>query len=94
MFNPFRAYEIRNGCLTTIVPQGLIQEKAKMKNINDKDSAGDIYFFNGSFWICRRETLVKNEGLLPFPWLGTRIRALVQEDVMEIDAEWQLKCLA
>lgn len=91
MFNPFRAYEENEGLLTTIVGQEFIEQRAKLQNINDRNSAGSVYFFNGSFWICRRETLYKRQGLLPFPWLGYRIKSYIQETLMEIDAPWQVK---
>lgn len=93
MFNPFRAYEIKDGLLDTVVEQDFIQNKRNNHNVNDKKSAGDIYFFNGSFWVCRRNIIEQNDGLLPFPWLGRRIYPLIQKDIMEVDAPWQLKCV-
>jgi N-acylneuraminate cytidylyltransferase len=93
MFNPFRAYKIDAEKVTTVVSQDFIKNNQKHDNINDKKSAGDVYFFNGSFWVCRRETLINNNGLLPFTWLGNNIKPIIQKDVMEVDAEWQLKCL-
>ena len=93
MFNPFRAYQINNNRLETVLPQGFIASKKNEHNVNDKKSAGDIYFYNGSFWVCRKAAIVDNNGLLPFPWLGNKIRPFIQKDIMEVDATWQLKCV-
>lgn len=94
MFNPFRAYCLNvQGRLDTIVPQRLIKEYSRLKNTNDKNAAGDVYFFNGSFWAIRRRTIMENSGLLPFTWLGTKIYPLIQPVCMEIDAYWQLDWL-
>ena len=93
MFNPFRAYEIKDGLLDTVVSQEFIQSKKNGHNVNDKKSAGDVYFFNGSFWVCRREVIESNNGLLPFPWLGNKLYPIPQKDIMEVDAPWQLKCV-
>ena len=89
MFNPFRAFTIENNLLKTYLNQSAIEIGTKIDNVNDKNSAGDIYFANGSFFICRRDTLMKKEGLLPFPWLGYKIKPWVQKVTMEIDAYWQ-----
>ena len=91
MFNCFRAYKKSGEYLDTFVPQKFIKENAVKKNINDKTSSGDTYFFNGSFWVCRREYITHKKGLEPFNWLGNKIKPLVQDTHMEIDAEWQLK---
>ena len=93
MFNPFRAYEIKDGLLDTMVSQDFIRSKKNEHNVNDKKSAGDVYFFNGSFWVCRRDVIERNNGLLPFPWLGDNIFPIPQKDIMEVDAPWQLKCV-
>ena len=95
MFNPFRAYiDNKKGRLESFLPQHLIKEKSAMKNINDKNSAGDILFFNGSFWVIRREVLMNNDGILPFTWLGNNIGYLVQlPECMEVDAPWQMKLI-
>jgi len=92
MYNPYRAYKINsNYLLETIVPQHIIR-KTNVKQTNNKDAFGNVYFFNGSFWICRRETLIANNGLLPFPWLGKKIKPIVQKDtIMELDAPWQIQ---
>ncbi len=94
MFNPFRAYYLDNqGGLDTIVPQRLIKEYSRLENTNDKNAAGNVYFFNGSFWAIRRRAVLENNGLLPFTWLGKKISPLMQPVCMEIDAYWQLDWL-
>jgi len=93
MFNPFRAFTVENESLKTYMSQEDILNGKKIKNINDKKSAGDIYFANGSFFICRRDILLKMEGMLPFPWLGFNIKPWVQPVTMEIDAYWQSSVL-
>ncbi len=91
MFNPFRAFS-QDGSkdMHTCVPQDLIRDFQTRKPINDKNAFGDIYFFNGAFWVCRREKLIQNDGQLPWSWLGNKIRPVVQKDIMEIDAPWQV----
>ena len=32
-----------------------IERTSILKNINDKKSAGNVYFANGSFFICKRD---------------------------------------
>jgi CMP-N-acetylneuraminic acid synthetase len=93
MFNPFRAFTVENDLLKTYMDQQVISTGTKIDNVNDKNSAGDIYFANGSFFICRREILMKKEGFLPFPWLGYKIKPWIQEVTMEIDAYWQSSVL-
>ena len=93
MYNPFRAYTEKDGYLNTILPQEFIKEYSKLKNINDRNAAGETFYFNGSFWVIKREALIKNDGLLPFPWLGKNILPYVQDNYMEVDAPWQLAYL-
>lgn len=92
MFNPFRALKIHDNQLQTIISQEQILEEAKLQNINDKKSCGDVYFFNGSFWAIKRKYIFQ-KGILPFPWLGTIIYPYVQRPVFELDAEWQIKLM-
>ena len=93
MFTPIRAMKKdKDGLLTTIMSQSDM-EVGKDKNLNHRDALGSVYFFNGSFWICRRKAIMNNDGLKPFPWLGNKIKALRQPTIMEIDAPWQLKWL-
>ena len=95
MFNPFRAFHmLEDGSLTSVINPKIADFLAKNKNQNDKNCFGDIYFFNGSFWILKRETLIEHNGDNVFPWIGNRIMPYGQPSVyQEIDAEWQLKLL-
>tara|TARA_A100001011_G_C14267943_1_gene825601 strand:- start:309 stop:1028 length:720 start_codon:yes stop_codon:yes gene_type:complete len=93
MFNPFRSFVVQDDLLKTYMDQDRISSGTKIRNVNDKNSAGDIYFANGSFFICRRDILMKKEGFLPFPWLGFKIKPWIQEVTMEIDAYWQSSVL-
>ena len=93
MFNPFRSYSIDDGKLRTTIDQDLIVENAKHQNVNDKKSAGDVFFFNGCFWLIRREVFMECDGLLPFPWMGKNIYPWTQDVYMEIDAPWQINCV-
>lgn len=94
MFNPFRAHYLQSdGTLETVFSQEQIAEKQKLANPNDKGVGGDMYFFNGSFWVCRRSAIVARDGNTPFPWLGKRIYAYVQKQgIQELDAPWQTLC--
>lgn len=94
MFNPFRAHKIiNNKYLNTIIPQDQYKIHSTNKDINDKNTLGSVYFFNGSFWICKRNSILNNNGLLPFPWLGSNIIPYIQQPVFELDAEWQIKVI-
>lgn len=87
MFNPYRAYKNNKGRLNTYIPQ---ENYPDINNLNNKDAYGDVYFFNGSFWICKREAIINNNGLKPFTWLGKHIYSVEQDSkIMELDAPWQ-----
>jgi len=83
MFNPYRAFKIKNNFLNNFIEVP--------KNSNDKNFAGDIFFNNGSFFICRRNIVLSKNGLNPFPWLGHNIYPFIEETKMEVDDHWQLK---
>lgn len=91
MFNPMRAYAPNiNKKLEPIVAANEFFQKIQ-KSSNDKDAVGDVYFFNGSFWVIRREVFMENAGFLPFTWLGNDIGYIEQDPAcMEIDASWQV----
>jgi|7_EtaG_2_1085326.scaffolds.fasta_scaffold13829_2 N-acylneuraminate cytidylyltransferase len=93
MFNPFRALKVSGGTVKTWVDQDKIREMKKSSNVNDKKSAGEIYFANGSFFICRRNVVMSKDGNLPFPWLGKNILPWIESASMEIDAPWQVDVL-
>ena len=88
MFNPYRAFRITaDDRLKTIVDSEGIQ------NSNDKNAAGDVWFNNGSFFICRRDIVISKQGANPFPWLGYNILPFRESVKMEVDAPWQLDWL-
>jgi len=86
MFNPFRAMTISDNTLETFIPQETIVSEIQA---NDKNSAGDIYYCNGNFWIMKRDVVFQDDNKLPFQWLGKRIRPYVQDVFLELDAPWQ-----
>lgn len=87
MFNPYRAMTIDDGLLQTFISQVDIKTSTQA---NDKNSAGDIYYVNGNFWVMRRDVIFREDNNLPFQWLGKRIRPFVQDVFLELDAPWQL----
>ncbi len=93
MYNPIRAYKSKNNMLTNFFDTKIIKRKIKnQKMINQKDAFNNIFFFNGSFWIIRKNVFLKNNGLPPFTYLGNNIGYILQDSkYMEIDAEWQKK---
>lgn len=87
MFNPFRAHRIVDGMMQTWIPQESIQSSSQ---VNDKNSAGDIYYCNGNFWVMRRDVIFESGNNLPFEWLGKKIIPYKQHVFQELDASWQL----
>ena len=94
-FNPFRSFhQLMDGSIVPIVSHNVAEFLSNNKNLNDKNCFGDIMFFNGSFWILKRETLMKHNGKSVFPWLGNKVLPFIQKSkFQEIDSEWQLKLL-
>ena len=92
MFNPFRAFKKTGMLLETVVPQNIIMENSTGL-VNNKDAAGNCYFFNGAFMTCRRDVVFRRKGKAPFAWLGDNIAAHYMDTTMEIDAPWQLSFL-
>lgn len=93
MFNPLRAFSESGGLLDTVIPQEDIACMVNQSEANDRNILGSVYFFNGSFWVMRRDAMVAANGLQPFPWLGKKIAPFYQETIMELDAPWQIKLL-
>jgi CMP-N-acetylneuraminic acid synthetase len=93
MFNPFRAMKIVDNKIETFLEEKQIIANKNNNLINDKKSAGDIYFFNGSFWLTRRKNIFSNTGKLPYKWLGNNIYPYIQKTCMEVDDKWQLEFL-
>jgi CMP-N,N'-diacetyllegionaminic acid synthase len=91
MFNPLRSYRVTSN--RTLEPFFRNPELVETeKDFNDKDALGEIFFFNGSFWVMRRDVFLENNGPCPFPWLGNNIAYIEQDPrCMEIDASWQIQ---
>lgn len=88
MFNPYRAYKINsNDRLESFI------DSSGIESANDKNTAGDVWFNNGSFFICRRDIVLSKDGANPFPWLGYNILPFRESVKMEVDAPWQLEWL-
>jgi CMP-N-acetylneuraminic acid synthetase len=87
MFNPLRAYVERGGLLS---PQVSAQHIVVSGPVNERASVEVPWFFNGSFWVVRKKSLLANAGPPPFPWLGNRIAAFHQPPIMELDEPWQI----
>jgi CMP-N,N'-diacetyllegionaminic acid synthase len=84
MFNPNRAFKLEDSGLQSV----LDNDNPKC---NERDAFGDIQFFNGSFWICSRKSIIECNGRGPFPWLGNRIAPIYQDSsIMELDEPWQI----
>ena len=85
MFNPYRSFKINpdSGLLNNVVEVP--------NNSNDKNFAGDIMFFNGSFFMCRRDIVMAKKGMNPFPWCGFNIYPYVEGCKMEVDDVWQME---
>lgn len=93
--SPFRAYVDKgDGYLQSTVPQEVIRNAATMGYIGDRRSAGGTYYYNGGFWVVRREPFLANDGVLPFTWLGHKIKYIVQPgELQELDEPWQTRLL-
>lgn len=88
MFNPLRAFKDSSGRLEPMISS--LRSKSHAVAKNDKEAMGDVFFFNGGFWIIRREVLLANAGKGAFPWLGNAIGYVLQDArYQELDAEWQ-----
>lgn len=95
MFNPFRAFfGLGDGSIAPIVEHKIAKFLSNRKNMNDKDAFGDIYYFNGSFWIIKKNVFLVNDGKSVFSWLGDKILPFEQQSLyQEIDSDWQYKLL-
>jgi len=87
MFNPLRAFSSDGARLTTTVPAGVLKLESAS---NDRYALGTPWFFNGSFWVIRPVSILRNDGLPPFPWLGHHLLPFEQAPLMELDEEWQI----
>lgn len=84
---PLRAYNIVDDQIKSAIN---IDENSIVGRSNDRKSYGDTYFFNGSFFVIRKQVFLDCNGALPFRWRGNKIKPIIQESkYMEIDNEWQ-----
>tara|TARA_Y100000114_G_C11749318_1_gene323357 strand:+ start:708 stop:1406 length:699 start_codon:yes stop_codon:yes gene_type:complete len=84
MFNPLRAWKIVDETCETFINDKSIEGP------NDKNALGNVYFFNGNFWVIKKDAVFSKDGSSPFPWLGQKIKPYIQAKVdMEVDALWQ-----
>lgn len=84
MFNPHRAFNEKDGRLVPFVSRNM------PKNSNDRNAFPSTYFFNGSFCLCRYETILEREFRMPYSWIGNNPVAFKQDFGMELDASWQI----
>ena len=86
-FNPYRAFAQKDeSYIETVVPQAQIPDSKS----NEKDVLDKVYFFNGSFWIVRKNVFLSNSGIKPYTWLGSKVRHFEQSSyIQEIDDWWQ-----
>lgn len=81
--NPMRSYNIENDTIKPIF-------NSTMDKSNDRRTMGKVYFFNGSFFVIRKEVFLRNDGNPPFKWGGKKIKPIVQpQQYIELDSEWQ-----
>lgn len=90
-YNPARAFKVTSsGKLNTIMRQEVLKEMLHEGSSNERNILGDALFFNGSFWVCRRDVVMSNSGMLPFPWLGQNIYSYLQDYYLEVDEPFDL----
>lgn len=87
-FNPVRAWSVVDDLLVPALPND--QPVQKKNPMNERATLGDVHFFNGSFWVIRRDVLFANNGGPPFPWLGRAISPFPQSSRFELDHPWQI----
>lgn len=90
MWSPLRARKIGpDGLLHPFVP---FETFGNPKTLNcDRDSQGDVWFFDTGVSIVRPKCLENlKDGLLPQRWMGNKILPLKQDGGCDIDYEWQV----
>ena len=90
MWSPLRARRVNaQGLLEPFVP---FEAFGDPRTLNcDRDSQGDVWFFDVSASIVRPRCLEQiHQGLLPQRWMGQRIYPLKQWGGLDIDYEWQI----
>lgn len=82
--NPLRALKEQDGYLSSFF-------KGEEEVVsNERDALGDVYFFNGSFWIVRGSVVASQSGFV-FPWMGEKVLPYFQDVHFELDEYWHYK---
>lgn len=89
MYSPFRAKKIKNGFLVPYVPIKLWKKMSP--NVTcDRDSQGNIYFFDGGCSVVRKRIFINlKKNMLPMRWMGNKILPVYNEFGLDVDFEWQ-----
>ena len=68
-------------------PQAIVRPTTSM----NRNASGETIYLNGSFFTVRRDSLIREDGLMPFRCLGKNVVGLEMNPMyMEIDEPWQL----
>lgn len=95
MYNPLKAYKMTDGVLECFIDKEQ-HERYLIPGVppSDRDSTEKPYFFNGSFWICRRAVVFADDTSdLVYPWLGKKVKGWVQPFCFDVDEPFQLDLL-
>ena len=89
MFSPIRARKIdKDGSLVPFVPF----DKFNFKIDSNRQKQDTVYFHDCGTSVVRVKCLENiKEGLLPQTWMGKKIFPLVQDGVLDVDYEYELK---
>lgn len=89
MFSPIRARKIgKDGSLVPFVPF----DQFKFKVDSNRQKQDTVYFHDCGASVIRTKCLDEiKDGLLPQKWMGKRIYPLVQDGVLDVDYEYELK---
>ncbi len=89
MFSPIRARKIdKDGSLIPFIPF----DKFNFKIDSNRQKQNTVYFHDCGTSVIRTKCLDKiKEGLLPQTWMGKKIFPLVQDGVLDVDYEYELK---
>jgi CMP-N-acetylneuraminic acid synthetase len=78
-YSPHRAMKLE--------PNGLLSPYMDLPSVLHND---DCYFCNGSLWIFRPRCLENKSKKFPFPWVGERVRPMVQEAIGDINYDYEI----
>jgi CMP-N-acetylneuraminic acid synthetase len=90
MFNPFRAFKIVEGFMVPFLEDRNVQLPS---NANDRNAFGSSYFFNGSFCVCKYDTMMSKINDTVYSWIGNKPKAFIQNFAMELDEDWQISVI-